>query len=330
MAGESALTSWRRHWASLRPSSCWPSGQPTARRRTPTRSGTSSTERCDFRRRQPRRIRRSAPLTRPCDTGTGHSRGVHRCLSGASSSSSAAGLGLPFGVAVVGNGKRREGGVEGTVSSEGGGPSVDPQCALCTGELSPGWVLTYVDGDPATEGTREVLLALGNGYLATRGAAPESTADGTHYPGTYAAGVYNRLVSVVEGREREDESVVNLPNWLVLTFRPAGGEWCAPGSVRRIHEHQALDLRTGVYRRELVVADRQDRRTRLRQRRLVSMAAAHLAAMETTVTPLNWSGLVWPVADPLRVGRRGDERERRHVRRACRPAPGRRRHWQRR
>jgi trehalose/maltose hydrolase-like predicted phosphorylase len=34
----------------------------------------------------------------------------------------------------------------------------------------------------------EALLTVGNGYLATRGAAPEATADGIHYPATYAAG----------------------------------------------------------------------------------------------------------------------------------------------
>ena len=42
--------------------------------------------------------------------------------------------------------------------------------------------------DPADEGRREAILTLGNGRFATRGAAPESRADGVHYPGTYAAG----------------------------------------------------------------------------------------------------------------------------------------------
>ncbi|MBX6723517.1 MAG: hypothetical protein IRY92_09820, partial [Dactylosporangium sp.] len=144
--------------------------------------------------------------------------------------------------------------------------------------------------DPAAEGTRETLLTLGNGYVATRGASPEVVADDTHYPGTYVAGFYNRLTSVVDGRPREDESIVNLPNWLPLTFRPAGGVWFAPGATRIAHEHRALDLRHGLLTREVVVIDGQGRRTRLRQRRLVSMAARHLAALETTVIPENWSG----------------------------------------
>ena len=38
--------------------------------------------------------------------------------------------------------------------------------------------------------------------FATRGAAPESQAGEVHYPGTYAAGVYNRLADDVVGDER--------------------------------------------------------------------------------------------------------------------------------
>ncbi|WP_156178784.1 hypothetical protein [Saccharothrix sp. ST-888] len=36
------------------------------------------------------------------------------------------------------------------------------------------WTLRYEGFDPAQEGVREVLCAAGNGYLVTRGAAPES------------------------------------------------------------------------------------------------------------------------------------------------------------
>jgi trehalose/maltose hydrolase-like predicted phosphorylase len=55
------------------------------------------------------------------------------------------------------------------------------------------WTLEYDAYDPAEEGQREALCTLGNGFFATRGAAPESRADRVHNPGTYAAGCYNRL-----------------------------------------------------------------------------------------------------------------------------------------
>ncbi|MGH2590817.1 MAG: hypothetical protein ACRDGW_08470, partial [Actinomycetota bacterium] len=50
------------------------------------------------------------------------------------------------------------------------------------------WLLVYEDFVPEREGLREALCTLGNGYFATRGAAPEAAADDVHYPGTYVAG----------------------------------------------------------------------------------------------------------------------------------------------
>ena len=82
--------------------------------------------------------------------------------------------------------------------------------------MSRPWTLAYDGFDPAREGLRETLCALGNGYFVTRGAAAETPADDTHYPGTYLAGGYNRLGTEVAGRLVENEDLVNLPNWLVL------------------------------------------------------------------------------------------------------------------
>ena len=45
------------------------------------------------------------------------------------------------------------------------------------------WSLVYEGFDPAREGIREALCALGNGYFATRGAAAWARADDIHYPG---------------------------------------------------------------------------------------------------------------------------------------------------
>ena len=165
-------------------------------------------------------------------------------------------------------------------------------CDLCGSAVSSEWVLAFQDGDGAGVGTREALLALGNGYVATRGSAPEAPAGAVAYPGTYVAGVYNRLTSRVGERCREDESLVNLPNWLPLTLRPDGGPWLSAETVTVLHEHWALDLRQGLLRREIALVDPAGRRTRLRQRRLVSMAAPHVVALETALTAENWSGRV--------------------------------------
>jgi alpha,alpha-trehalase len=150
------------------------------------------------------------------------------------------------------------------------------------------WILEYDGFDPATEGLREALCTLGNGFLGTRGAAPEARADGIHYPATYAAGVYNRLPTTIAGQTLEDESIVNLPNWLPLTFRAEDGCWL---EAAEFLEHRVeLDLRRGVLTRLTRARDDAGRVTQVTQRRIVSMDDPHLAALETTVVPENWSG----------------------------------------
>lgn len=168
---------------------------------------------------------------------------------------------------------------------------VDRQCRLCQRPADE-WLLDYEGFDPAHEGTREALLTLSNGYQAVRGAAPEATADGVHYPATYVAGVYNRLSSEVDGHCRIDESLVNLPNWLPLTFRHPDGSWFSRATFHVTHHHVALDLRRGIKEREITVRDQHGRRTRITEERIVSMDSPHLACFRTTITALNWSGVL--------------------------------------
>lgn len=67
------------------------------------------------------------------------------------------------------------------------------------------WILAYDGFDPVHEGHREVLTALGNGYLGFRSVYPERHDDGVHYPGTYIAGVFNRALVDFEGEQAEEE-----------------------------------------------------------------------------------------------------------------------------
>ena len=150
------------------------------------------------------------------------------------------------------------------------------------------WVLEYEGFDPAHEGLREALCALGNGFLVTRGAAPEAPAGEVHYPATYVAGVYNRLPTTIAGLTLEDESIVNLPNWLPLTFRAEDGCWLEEAEF--LEHRLELDLRRGVLTRFTRARDDAGRVTQLTQRRIVSMDNPHLVALETTVVPENWSG----------------------------------------
>lgn len=155
------------------------------------------------------------------------------------------------------------------------------------------WTWEYEGYDPAQERLRESLCTLGNGYFATRGAAPECVADAVHYPGTYAAGCYNRLTSDVAGSQVENEDMVNLPNWLPLRIRSTSGDWLSPDTHKLLDHRQSLDLRTGTFERALRYEDLEDGSggcLALRQVRLVHMADPHLALLRTQVTAQGWSG----------------------------------------
>lgn len=154
------------------------------------------------------------------------------------------------------------------------------------------WILRYEGFEPTQERFREALCTTGNGYFATRGAAPESDAGEHHYPGTYVGGCYNRLESNVAGRTIENESIVNVPNWLPLTFRLEGGEWFDLEKVDLEQYVQELDMARGVLTRRVLFSDGNGRRTRLVQRRFAHMGKRRLGGLETTVIPENWSGRI--------------------------------------
>jgi alpha,alpha-trehalase len=162
---------------------------------------------------------------------------------------------------------------------------------LAEKEITEGiWSLSYKGFDPEREKLREALCTLGNGILASRGASPESTAGKEHYPGTYLAGCYNRLQSDIAGETVENESLVNIPNWLPLTFCLEGGGWFGSDSFESAEYHQELDMAAGILMRNIRLVDEQQREIALTERRFVSMDMPHLAALETVLTVKNWSG----------------------------------------
>ncbi len=152
------------------------------------------------------------------------------------------------------------------------------------------WLLSYDGFDPVTEGLRESLCTVGNGYWATRGAAPEADADAVHYPGTYLAGVYNRARTDRAWHSVEDEHMVNAPNWLPLWFRVADGNWFQPGTAHLLRYRQELDLRRGVLTRVVRFRDDAGRTTKVTSLRFVSHAAPHIAVLSTTFEAEDWSG----------------------------------------
>jgi beta-phosphoglucomutase family hydrolase len=195
----------------------------------------------------------------------------------------AGGFGLVIGVDRIGQSQALRAAGAHEVVSQLGQVQVTP-------EPPSAWSLVYEGFDPAREGMREALCALGNGYFGVRGAAPWASADGVHYPGTYLAGGYNRLRTSIAGRVVENEDLVNLPNALLLMFRIGEDDWFDLRAVKLLSYRQELDVRGGVLLRTLRFEDGQGRRSTLTERRFVSMSDMHLCALELTVTAENWSG----------------------------------------
>ncbi|MFI1256402.1 hypothetical protein ACH4U6_21860 [Streptomyces netropsis] len=75
------------------------------------------------------------------------------------------------------------------------------------------------------------LVHAGNGYFATRGAAPESRGGLTHCPGTHLAGCYDCLVSTVAGRRVENEDIgrgSGAPDWRPARTPAGSTRWAFP------------------------------------------------------------------------------------------------------
>ena len=154
------------------------------------------------------------------------------------------------------------------------------------------WSITYHDYDPKKERSREALLTVGNGYFGTRGAAEESEANAINYPGTYMAGMYNRLVTNVSGRDVENEDFVNLPNWLPITFKIDEGKWFDFSQTKIISFKRVLQFQSGLLQRTMVVEDQQGRKTEIVSERFASMDNMKVAALRYSIKPLNYSGKI--------------------------------------
>ncbi len=163
------------------------------------------------------------------------------------------------------------------------------------------WTLTYQEFDPIKEKTREALLTVGNGYIGTRGAMEESVSSKVYSPGTYIAGLYNRLSSKVGDRMIENEDFVNIPNWLPVTFKIDDEPWFNFDNAKFLEFNKHLDFRTGVFSRKIVFEDPMGRITAIDSYRVLSMANPHLGAIQYTVTPLSYSGKI-----TLHSGIKGD------------------------
>ncbi len=150
--------------------------------------------------------------------------------------------------------------------------------------------LEYFDYDPQKERSREALLTIGNGYFGTRGAMEEADANVVNYPGTYIAGVYNRLSTRIVGKDIENEDFVNCPNWLPVRFKIEDGPWIDLNKVEILKIQRTLNFKTGLLTRKMTIKDEEGNISRVESERFASMDNPHIAALRYRVIPQNYSG----------------------------------------
>lgn len=161
-----------------------------------------------------------------------------------------------------------------------------------TGLIEDGWSIIYNNYLSENERSREALMSIGNGYFGTRGAMEESGINSINYPGTYMAGVYNRLVSKISGKDIENEDFVNVINWLPITFKINDEDWFDINKSNIIDIERRLDFKTGILYKVMTVSDYQNRITKIFTRRFASMANPNIAGIHYCINPVNYSGTI--------------------------------------
>lgn len=154
------------------------------------------------------------------------------------------------------------------------------------------WILEYNNWNPEQHPLIEALCTLGNGYFATRGALELTEANEYNYPGTYLAGGYNRAVSEIEDKNIENEDLVNWPNWLMMSLKLEESGWLDVQKIEILDYVVRLHLKVGILERKIRFRDTKKRETSILTRRVVSMHDPHVAGIEWTIIPENWSGEV--------------------------------------
>lgn len=147
-----------------------------------------------------------------------------------------------------------------------------------------GWWLVEEGFDLAREHEVESLLAISNGYLGTRA----SLAEGSEFsaPATFVSGVY--------GQRSEPQAVpelVTAPDALRLRI-VVEGEALTLGDGDALEHRRALDMRRAILWRMWRHRTPAGRITKIRERRLASLADRHVLLQVVELTPENYGGRV--------------------------------------
>ena len=144
------------------------------------------------------------------------------------------------------------------------------------------WMILQDEYDPEENLKFESLFALSNGYLGIRGSHEEGTK--ITLPYLYVNGVFDKSETFMR-------ELAALPNWLGLKLY-VEKELIGVENCEIIEFSRALDLKSAVLYKHLVLKDKKGRITRVEGRRFVSRNNVHRMGVELQVTPVNYSGII--------------------------------------
>ena len=144
-------------------------------------------------------------------------------------------------------------------------------------KIQDSWCIKEDGFDPELQSIRETQFSLGNGYMGARGALEEKPKGSK--PGTYIAGIYDRLTSQVS-------ELVNFPNPFFFKFT-LQGEKLGAIAMDVLEHHRVLNMHDGVLTRRTVYSDVKNRRYDHQSVRFLSMEDKNIGIMQVVLTPLD-------------------------------------------
>ena len=157
-----------------------------------------------------------------------------------------------------------------------------PVALLATPDRDPDWKIVEEGFVLAREHEVESLLAIGNGFVGSRGSLAEGSP--LSAPGTFVAGVFDTAPGSVPG-------LAKLPDWARLQVAVNGS--AIRLDAGEILEHRrVLDMHQGIVWRYWRQRDEAGRVTRVEGMRLASLADRHLLMQSVALTPENYGGAV--------------------------------------
>ncbi|PHZ86676.1 hypothetical protein CRD36_00465 [Paremcibacter congregatus] len=158
------------------------------------------------------------------------------------------------------------------------------------------WTIREDDFSRGNSMLSETLFSLANGYIGTRGTFEEGAGDpNSSCEGTYLNGVYMRekipYGENAAGFASHNHKMAPVPNGKSVRIF-IGAEEFRPEKGTLHHHSQQLDMRRGLLTRHADWTSPSGKRLHLDSRRFVSLADSHLMALEISVTPLNFDGVL--------------------------------------